>query len=111
MGRLGAKRNNVVSKSEIEIQRTETYLVKGLLLAIKAYQYVLSPWLGPSCRYLPTCSEYALEAIKVHGLWWGGWLALRRLSRCHPLGASGLDPVPATRDAIPPAQHLGERNE
>ncbi len=61
---------------------------------IRAYQYVLSPWLGPSCRFLPSCSDYAREALEIHGPWKGSWLALRRISRCHPLGASGFDPVP-----------------
>ncbi|MCS6876672.1 MAG: membrane protein insertion efficiency factor YidD [Geminicoccaceae bacterium] len=63
----------------------------GLLYA---YRLILSPVLGPSCRYLPTCSEYALEAIARHGPWRGGWLALGRLARCHPWGGSGFDPVP-----------------
>jgi putative membrane protein insertion efficiency factor len=57
---------------------------------------VISPVLGPSCRYLPTCSEYALTALEAHGLLRGGWLAVRRLTRCHPWGGSGYDPVPGT---------------
>lgn len=58
------------------------------------YRYVISPWLGPNCRYQPTCSAYALEALERHGPLKGGWLALCRLSRCHPLGGHGFDPVP-----------------
>lgn len=62
------------------------------------YRYVLSPLLGPSCRFQPTCSAYALEALETHGAVKGGWLALRRLLRCHPVtwlgGGSGYDPVP-----------------
>ncbi len=65
-----------------------------LLLVIRAYQLLLSPWLGPRCRYLPTCSEYAREALELHGLRYGVWLAIRRIGRCHPWGASGYDPVP-----------------
>ena len=61
---------------------------------IRAYQWGLSPWLGPACRYEPTCSRYAVEAIERHGVWRGSVLAARRLGRCHPLGASGFDPVP-----------------
>ncbi len=64
------------------------------ILLIRAYQYLLSPWLGPSCRYAPSCSEYALEALETHGLWKGGWLAVCRICRCHPFAASGYDPVP-----------------
>lgn len=66
-------------------------LLKG---AISAYRYLVSPLLGPRCRYLPTCSEYALEAVERHGPLKGLWLTLRRLGRCHPWGGSGHDPVP-----------------
>ncbi len=61
---------------------------------IRAYQFVLSPWIGGACRYWPTCSDYALEALERHGTLAGGWLALRRLARCHPYGRGGVDPVP-----------------
>jgi uncharacterized protein len=60
------------------------------------YRYTLSALIGRECRYLPTCSEYADEALACHGLWAGGWIALSRVCRCHPLGGSGLDFVPAT---------------
>jgi uncharacterized protein len=66
-------------------------LLRGL---IRAYQLLLSPLLLPSCRYLPSCSSYAAEAIETHGAARGSWLALRRLLRCHPWGGSGYDPVP-----------------
>ncbi|HEV2300474.1 MAG TPA: membrane protein insertion efficiency factor YidD [Stellaceae bacterium] len=68
----------------------------GLVLRgmIRAYQLGLSPVLPPSCRYLPSCSDYAAEAIARHGALQGGALALRRLCRCHPWGGSGYDPVP-----------------
>ena len=68
---------------------------KLLIAAIRGYQLTLSPFLGGSCRFLPTCSAYAIEAIRAHGAWRGCIIALRRLSRCHPLGRSGYDPVPA----------------
>ena len=61
---------------------------------ILVYQKLVSPLVGPSCRYHPTCSNYSKEAIEVHGLLRGSWLALQRISRCHPLGDSGFDPVP-----------------
>ncbi|HTS90855.1 MAG TPA: membrane protein insertion efficiency factor YidD [Stellaceae bacterium] len=62
--------------------------------AIRFYKLFLSPLLPPACRYLPTCSDYAAEAIETHGALWGLWLAARRLARCHPWGGSGYDPVP-----------------
>ena len=58
------------------------------------YKYVLSPLLPASCRHVPTCSQYAIEAIKIHGPFKGVWLAARRISRCHPWGTHGYDPVP-----------------
>ena len=61
---------------------------------ILAYQKIISPLLGPSCRFHPTCSEYAKEAIEEHGILSGTWLALKRISKCHPLGGSGFEPVP-----------------
>ncbi len=65
-----------------------------LLLLLSVYQHLLSPVFRGSCRHLPSCSEYAREAIERHGAARGLWLALRRLGRCHPLGTSGYDPVP-----------------
>jgi uncharacterized protein len=67
---------------------------KLLLLLIKAYRYGISPLLGPSCRFFPTCSEYAAQAIEKHGAGHGGWLALKRIARCHPWHPGGYDPVP-----------------
>ena len=69
-------------------------LARCLMLLVLTYQRVISPWLAPRCRYTPTCSAYALEALDRHGPWRGGWYALRRLARCHPWGGFGLDPVP-----------------
>jgi putative membrane protein insertion efficiency factor len=67
--------------------------------AIRAYQRLLSPFLGPSCRYLPTCSEYAATAIERHGVWRGTWLGLKRILRCHTWAAGGYDPVPGAGGA------------
>jgi putative membrane protein insertion efficiency factor len=61
---------------------------------VRAYQVMVRPLLVGQCRYVPTCSEYALQAIESHGALRGGWLAFKRVCRCHPLGGSGLDPVP-----------------
>ena len=69
--------------------------LRALLIApIRLYQWTLSPLLGVNCRYAPSCSEYAAEAIATHGALRGVWLAMRRISRCHPWGGSGYDPVP-----------------
>ena len=69
--------------------------MKALLLAIiRTYRYLLSPWWGRHCRFTPTCSEFALEAVERHGLFKGGWLSLRRVACCHPWHAGGFDPVP-----------------
>ena len=65
-----------------------------LRLAILAYRYSLSMFMGRRCRYLPTCSEFADEAIARHGAWAGGWMAAGRICRCHPWGGDGFDPVP-----------------
>ena len=64
------------------------------LAAIYAYRVLLGPWLGGHCRFHPTCSQYALDAYRLHGPVRGSWLTLRRLARCHPLGGRGVDPVP-----------------
>ncbi|MBR2631672.1 MAG: membrane protein insertion efficiency factor YidD [Bacteroidaceae bacterium] len=65
-----------------------------LLLPIRFYRMAISPMLPPSCRFTPTCSQYAVDAIKMHGPFKGFYLACRRLLRCHPWGGSGFDPVP-----------------
>lgn len=72
-----------------------------LLMLIRAYQLLIAPLLGPCCRYLPSCSEYAADAIRIHGPLRGSWLALRRVSRCHPFHSSGYDPVPRGEESGP----------
>jgi len=64
------------------------------LFIIRIYQYLISPILGKSCRFTPTCSHYGAEAIKKHGPFKGGWLTLKRIGRCNPWGGHGFDPVP-----------------
>lgn len=68
-------------------------------LPIHVYKYCISPFLPRACRYWPTCSSYAVEAISRHGVVRGGWLTLRRLLRCHPWGEGGYDPVPPLPDS------------
>ncbi|MBI5273326.1 MAG: membrane protein insertion efficiency factor YidD [Chlamydiia bacterium] len=65
-----------------------------VIFLIKLYQAALSPFFGHCCRFFPTCSEYAIEAIHKHGAWRGLWLACRRIAKCHPLHQGGSDPVP-----------------
>ena len=77
---------------------------------IRAYRLLLSPVLGPRCRYLPSCSEYALEALAGHGALRGGWLALRRVLRCHPWGGFGYDPVPGAEPAPSAASGADRRS-
>lgn len=64
------------------------------IFLIKAYQKVISPAIGPQCRFTPTCSNYALEALQKHGIFKGTWLAVKRIAKCHPWGGKGFDPVP-----------------
>jgi putative membrane protein insertion efficiency factor len=73
------------------LERATERLMLGL---IRTYQLTLSPWLGRDCRYVPTCSAYAAEAIRRFGPRRGAWLALKRVGRCHPWGGAGYDPVP-----------------
>lgn len=81
--------------SEVKSSEVKTGLIaKLLLLPIYFYQYAISPLIGPRCRFYPTCSTYAVEAIKIHGAIKGSYLALRRIARCHPFSEGGDDPVP-----------------
>lgn len=73
------------------VARTPRFL---LILGVRLYQVVLSPVLGGSCRYHPTCSAYAIEALERHGALRGSWLAVKRIGRCHPFRPGGFDPVP-----------------
>jgi hypothetical protein len=73
------------------MKRVASWIVLAL---VRFYQYGISPFTPVSCRYLPTCSEYAVDAVHLHGPWRGVWLTLRRIGRCHPWGGHGYDPVP-----------------
>ncbi len=87
-------------------------LLKGLngalmwlvLLPIYAYRYTLSPIIGRDCRFLPTCSQYTIEAIRTHGVWSGGAMGIRRIGRCHPWGGGGHDPVPPRNTSSEPLE-------
>ncbi len=71
-----------------------SFAARPLILGVRLYQAALGPFLGGHCRFHPTCSHYAIEALRRHGAVRGSWLAMRRLVRCHPLGGGGIDPVP-----------------
>jgi putative membrane protein insertion efficiency factor len=79
-------------------------LARLFALPVRAYRLIFSPWVGFNCRYQPTCSVYALEALETHGALRGGWLAIRRIGRCHPWGGSGIDNVPDPERAEPPTR-------
>ena len=72
-------------------------MTRLLISLLRAYQYLLSPFLGQHCRFTPTCSQYAIDALREHGPWRGSLLAARRVLRCHPWHPGGLDPVPERR--------------
>jgi len=80
-------------------------MTRLMILMLKGYKLAISPWFGAACRYQPTCSAYAEEAIRLHGPLRGVWMGARRIARCHPWGGSGYDPVPrpgsATHHAHP----------
>ena len=80
------------------IQALRALTIAVPFLLIKFYQYCISPMLGPRCRFHPTCSFYAIEALKTHGLLIGGWLSIKRIIKCHPLHPGGYDPVPSKHD-------------
>ena len=71
---------------------------KILLFMIRSYQVILSPFLGQRCRFAPSCSLYASEAVRLHGAFRGSWLALKRIGRCHPFCKGGYDPVPGSEE-------------
>ncbi|HEX3135483.1 MAG TPA: membrane protein insertion efficiency factor YidD [Planctomycetota bacterium] len=74
-----------------------------LILLVRFYRRVLSPMKPPTCRFAPTCSEYAIEALQRHGALSGGWLTMKRVCRCHPWGGHGYDPVPERETRITPS--------
>ena len=88
-----------VSRAETGRGPLGARIAKAVLLApLALYRLTISPLLGVNCRHLPSCSDYASEAIETNGAWRGSWLALSRLCRCHPWGSHGFDPVPDLKD-------------
>ena len=89
---------NGANRSGVDTATSQMSVVARLLAAlISGYRVAISPLLGARCRFYPSCSAYALEAIRAHGAGRGSWLAVRRLSRCHPFHPGGVDPVPPAR--------------
>jgi putative membrane protein insertion efficiency factor len=86
--------NNSTNKPSPWWKQLLVLLSYPFILLIKIYQYIISPVIGPKCRFTPTCSHYAVEALKKHGIFKGGWLTLKRIGRCRPGGGHGYDPVP-----------------
>jgi len=78
----------------IKIKKLDRICAGVAVVIVSGYRMLISPVLPPSCRFVPTCSEYTQEALRKHGIIRGSMLALRRILRCHPLGGSGMDPVP-----------------
>lgn len=80
--------------ADTALMTTPTAGVRAAIVVVRAYQLLLSPFAGGACRFTPSCSVYAIDALTTHGVWRGGWMAVKRVSRCHPFGSSGIDPVP-----------------
>jgi putative membrane protein insertion efficiency factor len=83
-------------------------LARFLIVIVRLYQVAISPWTPPACRFTPTCSAYAIGAIERHGALRGGWMALRRIGRCHPFGGHGYDPVPGRHETAASAEQAIE---
>lgn len=83
-----------VSGNEIQRSLFSRFFGGIFIGLIRFYQYAISPYLAPSCRYSPSCSQYGIEAVRKHGPFRGGWMAIKRIGRCHPWGGHGHDPVP-----------------
>ncbi|MBL1218934.1 MAG: membrane protein insertion efficiency factor YidD [Planctomycetes bacterium] len=79
-------------------QPTGTWAARILILCVRGYQHTLGHVMGGQCRYRPTCSNYSIEALARHGAWYGSWLTIKRIGRCHPWREGGYDPVPGKSD-------------
>lgn len=95
---------------KILVDRLHRFLVWVAITLIHAYRYLLSPWIGNQCRFYPTCSHYAEEAINRYGFFVGSYLTLRRLIKCHPWHAGGLDPVPELKQTCCSHFHSNPRD-
>jgi putative membrane protein insertion efficiency factor len=98
VAKTGAKRCYILVHTQLENRPAGRAMKKILIFLIKLYQWCLSPFFGGQCRFYPSCSAYATEAIDTHGALRGTWLAIARLLRCHPWHPGGVDPVPPLKD-------------
>ncbi len=89
--------------------RVSRWAALPLIGLLQLYRRLISPLLGPRCRFTPTCSRYALTVLESHGLWRGSWLAAKRVARCHPFHPGGYDPPPPAHDAAKGGAHRSER--
>lgn len=85
--------NNVANVPDLA-EKHRRIVIRLLIGFVRVWQTLFSAWMAPSCRFVPSCSDYSIQALREHGPWMGSWLTIRRLSRCHPFGGSGLDEVP-----------------
>lgn len=86
--------SRIVPSSRIVVRASSLLVAAAIMLLIRAYQLAIRPMLSGACKFHPTCSEYAVDAIRLHGPWFGAWLAAKRLARCRPLSQGGYDPCP-----------------
>ena len=110
MSKLGAGRNSIASRRQRLTHWMGLPLVWLLSGLIWSYRLLLSPVLPPCCRFTPTCSAYALEALRRHGPIRGSWLTLHRIARCHPWGGDGYDPVPEPHCTTPTCGQTAHRS-
>lgn len=87
------------------VERNPSIVERAVTALIRGYQLAVSPLLPPSCRFYPSCSEYAIEAVKIHGVARGGLLGIKRICRCHPWNEGGIDPVPRPQSRLTDSQH------
>ena len=92
--RAGMTTKTIERMTEQASRAVSRLVVGGAVGLVRGYRILLSPWLGRTCRHAPSCSAYAIEALRRHGALRGGWLTAKRIGRCHPWGTSGHDPVP-----------------
>lgn len=83
--------------NNMPLPRAGELISRGLIVLVRLWQTLFSAWMAPTCRFVPSCSDYSIQALREHGLLAGLWLTIRRLSRCHPFGGHGLDEVPPAR--------------